>query len=100
MANANGPPTASKKSSGAGLVPINKAFRKIKKFDRDDPRAKAIHRKIDEFMSFDDQPFSVVEDPGCYKIPSQRYFSDTFTRTLQCSRNTCSCSDRQQRTRR
>ncbi len=73
-------------------MPIDEACEKTKKFDRDDPKAKAFHRKITEFMAFDDKPFSVAEDLGFrqimnhlelgHKVPSRCYFADTFTRIV------------------
>ena len=69
-----------------GLVTIDKAIEKCRKFDRDEPRAKEITTYITEMMALDDQPFSIVEDVGFkrlinnleprYTIPSRRLFSD------------------------
>lgn len=57
------------------------------KFKFDDPRAKAITKKIIEMICIDGQPFSMVEDKGFkslinhleprYEIPSRTYFSKT-----------------------
>ncbi|KAK7886511.1 hypothetical protein WMY93_026132 [Mugilogobius chulae] len=64
-----------------------KRLKKQQKFDRKDPRAKALDEKIMHFIAFGDQPFTVVEDMGFrllmqhleprYQIPSRRYFSDS-----------------------
>ena len=67
-------------------VPIREAFENCKKFSRDSEKAKAINDKVMEFIELDDQPFSVVENPGFhnlialleprYTLPSGRFFSD------------------------
>ena len=65
---------------------IDEAFAKLKKFDRDDPRAQAISNLITEMMALDDQPFSLVEDKGFCRllrhleprfiIPGRRHFAE------------------------
>lgn len=67
-------------------VSIQQAFENCKKFSKDSEKAKAINDKVVEFIVFDDQPFSVVEDPRFrglvehleprYTLPSRRFFSD------------------------
>ncbi len=67
-------------------VPIQQAFENSKSFSRDNEKAKAINDKVMEFIAVDDQPFSVVENPGFrkliahleprYTLPSRRFFSD------------------------
>ena len=69
-----------------GLTHIGEAFKKSKKFAKDDPRAKAIEDLIMDMMALDDQPFTLVEDRGFsrlinhleprFTLPSRRYFSD------------------------
>lgn len=67
-------------------MPVQQAFENGRKFTRDSPKARAINDKITEFMAFDDQPFSVVEDqefqqlithlePWC-TLPNHRFFAD------------------------
>ena len=61
-------------------------FEKHKKWQINDPRAKAIHYRIGEMMALDNQPFNIVEHTGFqrlmklvapnYVIPSRRYFSE------------------------
>ncbi len=65
---------------------INTSFEKGKKFPMDSAKAKGITNKVIEFLVFDDQPFSVVEDVGfqslmeymepCYALPSRRHFAE------------------------
>lgn len=65
-------------------------------------KSKATTRKLMEFMALDDQPFSVMEDPGFrnlmqhlsprYNLPSRRYFSDValpelFNEVSRCTRS-------------
>lgn len=74
------------KTTRSVVVPIQQAFENCKKFPRDSEKAKAINDRLMEFIALDDQPFSVVEDPGFrkliahleprYTIPSRRFFSD------------------------
>lgn len=75
------------KRKATGNITIEDAFDKKQKFDRKDPRAKALGDKVIQFITTGDQPFSVVADIGfClliqhvepdYEIPSRLYFSDT-----------------------
>lgn len=78
--------TSAKAKTRTPDVPIQQAFENYKKFSRDSDKAKAINDKVMEFIALDDQPFSVVEDPGFrelvahleprYTLPSRRFFSD------------------------
>ncbi len=67
-------------------VPIQQAFENCKMFSRDSEKAKVINDKVMEFLVYDDQTFSMVEDRGshglvehleqCYTLQSHCFFSD------------------------
>ena len=59
---------------------------KVRIWDINDTRAQRVHRLVIEMIALDNQPFSVVEDPGFirlvsvleprYVIPSRKYLVD------------------------
>ena len=66
---------------------LEEANDRVKEWAIHDPRADRVHRRIGEMVALDNQPFSIVEDPGfCrlvhtleprYHIPSRKFFSET-----------------------
>ena len=57
-----------KTSIRCAVVPIQRAFENCRNFPRDSEKAEAINDKVMEFIALDDQPFSVVENPGFRKL--------------------------------
>ena len=64
------------------------ALEKVNMWGPNDPRAKAVNRKVIQMIVTDNQPFTIVEDTGFvnliahlqpkYCMPSKRYFSETM----------------------
>lgn len=65
----------------AGGSPIKQVLDQTKKFAKDSAKARSITNKVMEMIALDNQPFSIVEDQGfwrliehiepCYSLPSQ-----------------------------
>lgn len=75
-----------------GLVAIHEAFNKRIMLNRNEAKSEAVHKKITEWLIFDNQPFSVTEGSEycqlmCYMEPQYEVSRGrVLFHSLQCSR--------------
>jgi hypothetical protein len=49
-------------------VQVKQSFERVRKFQRDNSKAKSVNAKIMEFIALDNQPSSVVDDVGFRRL--------------------------------